>query len=205
MRRKILILCLLVHYFATFSYASEVLEDTHTQVIVRNHPKTGKPYVSIIPGEKEAAEDPFTKQKSTYSRPDYRMLDPKVKSGEVPYDGPYSSSTKVYVFAATLATLGVAGGAIGLATVPASTAASNGGVGLATVPLASTSAATGGAGIYFAASGAVAAVDATSAIIANRSAPKNDNWVQISKAESGETESGGKTHAPILARGPKLG
>lgn len=165
MKQPFLIFCLTLNYVVTPLHASEVIQGTHTRVIVREHPKTGKPYVSIISPDINPAEDPFTKQRAAYSRPDYRMLDPRMKSGEIPYDGPYSSSKKVYIFAATLATLGTVGGAIGLATVP----------------LASGGAAAGG-GAYLAAGGAVVAGTATGAVIANKSNPQNDDFTQISKS-----------------------
>ncbi|OGX06855.1 MAG: hypothetical protein A3G87_01500 [Omnitrophica bacterium RIFCSPLOWO2_12_FULL_50_11] len=148
-----------------FLHASEVLEDTDTQVVVRHHPKTGRPYVSITSPEK--LEDPFTNARSTYARPDYRMLDPKVKSGQIPYDGPYTSSKKVYVFAASLATLGTVGSAVGFATIP----------------LASTTSAAG-AGTYFAASGTALATGAAATVAATKSNPKSDDFVQTAIAEN---------------------
>ena len=103
----------------------EVLEKLTTAVIIRNHPKTGKPYVCITSVNEDG--NGVLPQSQGYSRPDYRMLDPKVKSGEIPYDGPYSDSKRIYIFAASLATLGTVGGALGIAAVPATASASGGG------------------------------------------------------------------------------
>ena len=44
-------------------------------------------------------------------RPDYRLLELDVKSGEIPYSGPVSSRTKVYVLAGALAAGGIVGAA----------------------------------------------------------------------------------------------
>ncbi|MBI4358632.1 MAG: hypothetical protein HY584_04965 [Candidatus Omnitrophica bacterium] len=160
----------------TVLYGSEVFQDTDTQVVVREHPKTGKPYVSIISHSALSQVDPFERLKGKMSRPDYRMLDPKVKSGEIPYEGPYSSSTKIYVFAATLATLGTVGGAVGLATVPA----------------AATGAAASGGGAYLAGGAAVAGGAAGAAALATRSDSRQDDFIQTSKSESIEKLNNGK-------------
>ena len=172
---SILSTILLILFFLSPLYGSEVIEDTHTRVVVREHPKTGKPYVSIVSADKPLSEDPFAGMRGKMSRPNYRMLDPKVKPGEIPYEGPYSSSTKIYVFAATLATLGVAGGAIGMAAIPASAA--------------TTGAASGGAA-YVAAGSAVAVGTVAATEIATRPNPKGDDFVQVSKSKSVETKDG---------------
>ncbi len=160
----ILTMTLIFFNISSVSFASEVFRETNSQVIVREHPKTGKPYVVIAPAgvTGEAAFFPASKR---FSRPDYRMLDPKVKSGQIPYDGPYSDSKRIYIFAATLATLGTVGGAVGMAVLPASTGA----------------AATGGAG-YLAAGGAVAAGTTAAAVTASKS--KTDNFTQASESKS---------------------
>ena len=169
---KFLNIFLLLSFSVSSLYASEVIEETHTRVVVREHPKTGKPYVSIVSGDQPLAADPFAKQRKKMSRPNYRMLDPKVKPGEIPYDGPYSSSTKIYVFAATLATLGVAGGAVGLAAIPASTGG-----------------AASGGGAYLAAGSAVAAGTAGTVAIKTRNNPNQDDFTLVSKSKSLDSES----------------
>lgn len=151
--------------------ASEVIEETPTQVIIREHPKTGQPYVAIVPLSEKNPKDPFTGQKK-FSRPDYRMLDPKIKKGPIPYDGPYSSRKKVYILAATLAAVGTAGGVAGLATAPAATGAAASG---------------GGAGAYFAGGTAVAAGSAAAVTVAARSNPKDDNYIHRSESKEGKT------------------
>ena len=178
-----------------FAKGGEVQDVTRTQVVVREHPKTGKPYVSIVPeGEVPDAQaadgrpdtrhravgavppDPFTGQKKAYIRPDYRMLDPKVKSGDVPYDGPVSDRKKVYVFAASLMTVGTVGGAVGMATAPvaAGTAA-------------------GGAGAYVGAGAVVAGTTAAASIAASKKRPWDDDYEHISESalvRSEENEKG---------------
>lgn len=162
--------------FSAPSHASEVwerqsvqvsraIEETGTQVMVREHPKTGRPYVSIVSSELPNPIDPFLRQRSRYSRPDYRMLDPKIKPGAIPYEGPYSDRKKVYVFAASLATLGVAGGAAGMAT--ASTAAS--------------ASATGGAA-YVAAGSAVAGTATAASLIKSQPDPEKDRHTHTSES-----------------------
>lgn len=153
-------------------FASEVIEETPTQVIIREHPKTGEPYVSIVPINKENPKDPFTGQRK-FSRPDYRMLDPKIKKGTIPYDGPYSSRKKVYILAATLATVGTAGGVAGLAAAPAATG----------------TAASGGAGAYFAGGTAVAGGSAAAVTVATRSKPKDDNYIHRSESKEEKNKS----------------
>ena len=147
--------------------ASEVIEETHTAIIVREHPKTGRPYVSIVSSEGPMPVDPFTHQRSRFWRPDYRMLDPKVKARDIPYNGPSNDRKKVYVLAATLATVGAAGGIAGIAAAPAAT-----GTG-----------ASGGAGIYFAGAGAVAAGTAAAGIKASSSS-KNENFIHRSESRA---------------------
>ena len=166
------LMAMLIHSWTWPLYASEVIEESHARVLVREHPKTGKPYVSIVPGGLESPPDPFQNLRTRLNRPDYRMLDPKVKSGTIPYDGPYSSSAKVYIFAASLATLGTVGGAVGMAVLPASTggAASGGGAYLAS-----------GAAV------AVGAAAGTHAMTAGNS--KQDDFTQIAKSQETLTSS----------------
>jgi hypothetical protein len=108
---------------------SEVLPEAPEKVFVREHPQTGKPFVSLR--NKENTKDPFKGFVKREVRPDYKMLDAKTKSGDVPYDGPVSDRKKVYIFAATMMTLGVAGGIATVAMpVGAAAAGTSGGTGL---------------------------------------------------------------------------
>jgi hypothetical protein len=152
--------------------ASEVVEETSTQVIVREHPQTGKPYVTIISADTAESKGPFETQGKKYARPDYRMLDPKVKAGDIPYDGPWSDRKKVYIFAASLMTVGVVGGGIGMAVAPA----------------ASTGAAAGGGGAYLAAGTAVTAGSAATAAVATQPDPKRDDYDHKSESKLLEQE-----------------
>ncbi|MBI4367858.1 MAG: hypothetical protein HY588_00525 [Candidatus Omnitrophica bacterium] len=158
---------IVVSVFACFVFpvfASEVLEETSAQVLVREHPKTGRPYVSIV-ALGEAQADPFLKLRTKMKRPDYRMLDPNVKSGEIPYDGPYSDAKRVYLFAASLATLGTVGGALAIAAIPASAGG-----------------AASGGGAFLAAGSAVALGGAGSPYLAAKSDHRPDDYIQISKS-----------------------
>lgn len=124
----LLILALIApQLFAAQSAQSEVIEETNTRVVVRAHPKTGRPYVSIAASD-PAIPDPFADQKKNSRRPDYRMLDPNVKSGEIPYEGPYSDRRKVYALAAGLAAAGVAG-ALAIPITPVTGAGASAGAG----------------------------------------------------------------------------
>ena len=146
--------------------ASEVFEETPTHVVVREHPKTKKPYVSITSDLSQ--KDPFESLRGPGFRPDYRMLDPKVKSGEIPYEGPYTSAKKIYIFAASLATLGAASGAAVLVAVPASTAVAG--------------TATGG-GAYLAGAGIVTGAAAAGTVAVTKSNSNQDDFTQISKTK----------------------
>ena len=110
--------------------ANEVIEETRTRVLVREHPKTGKPFVSIV--RSDFQKDASTLQDAVpTARPDYRMLDPKVNAQDIPYDGPVSDRRKVYLFAGTLAALGAGAGVLGaLAPAAASSGGAAGGGGL---------------------------------------------------------------------------
>lgn len=149
------------------SFASEVIEETRTQVIVREHPKTGQPYVSIVSADNPDPKDPFTGQRQKFSRPDYRLLDPKIKAKDIPYEGPYSSRKKVYVFAASIAAVGAAGGIAGLATAPAATGAAG---------------ASGGAGAYMAGAGAVAGTAAAASVHAT-TGTREPNFIHRSESK----------------------
>ena len=159
-----------------YLFSSEVLEETSTAVVVREHPRTGKPYVSIIRSD-GAAKDPFAGQGKFYSRPDYRMLDPKIKSGAISYNGPASDRKKIYIFAASLATLGAASGAAVIAAAPAATGA----------------AASGGAGAYLAAGTAVVAGSAAAADIAMKPDLKKGDYTLGSESKLLKEEEDRKT------------
>lgn len=135
---------------------NEILKPSATTVIIREHPKTGKPYASIAKSGFEN-ENPLPSGKKISIRPDYRMLDPKVKSGEIPYEGPTSDRRKVYAFAAGLAALGTAGGVIAATALPATTASAG---------------ATGGAGVFAGAGVAVTAGTAGAVHLASKEDPK---------------------------------
>ena len=143
--------------------ASEVIKETGSQIIIRYHPKTGKPYTAIVTGDKSVSPSPMGEQKK-YSRPDYRLLDPKVKSGQIPYDGPHRDNTKIYLFAATLAAAGAAGGALAIA-----------------FPAASTGAAAGGAGLFAGAGAAVTAGTAATVYQGTKVKPEDENFSQQSE------------------------
>lgn len=127
-KRLISVLILLSVPEISLAGENEVLPLTQTVVVVREHPRTGKPYASIT-DRSRAGMDPFTAVRTAkpMSRPDYRMLDPKIKSGQIPYEGPVSDRKKVYIFAASLATLGTLGGTAIIAAAPAATGAGAGG------------------------------------------------------------------------------
>jgi len=162
---------LLTFIFPSNTFAGEIIEETHTQVIVREHPKTGQPYVSIVSSEGPVPADSFTGQRQKFSRPDYRMLDPKVKAKDIPYNGPYSDRRKVYVLAATLATVGTAGGVAGILAAPAATGAG----------------AAGGAGAYLAGAGAVAGTATAASVYATTGSKKNNFIHRSESKEAKET------------------
>ena len=128
----LLIACMIVASSGVSSplvMANEVFERTQTRVVVRVHPKTGKPFVSIVSADANHQSGYFTRP-AVVNRPDYRMLEPKVKAGDVPYHGPVSDRRKVYVLAGTLAALGAAGGVIGTVAPAASSGGAASGAGL---------------------------------------------------------------------------
>ena len=137
-----------------------VMPKTHTRVLVREHPRTGKPYVVIT--DRENAPDPFALLRTSkpMMRPDYRMLDPKIKSGQIPYEGPVSDRRKVYIFAGSLAALGTAGGAAMIAAAPAATGAG----------------AAGGAGVFAGAGAGVAAGSVAGTVAAAKSDPNKESF-----------------------------
>lgn len=147
---------------------NEIFPKTRTQVVVREHPRTGKPYVVITDPGKEAL-DPFTAIRTAkpMMRPDYRMLDPNIKRGSIPYEGPVSDRKKVYIFAATLATLGTVGGAAIIAAAPAATGAG----------------AAGGAGMYAGAGAGVTAGTVAGTFAATKSDPKKETFTHTAESK----------------------
>ena len=158
---------LILNLSAGFASASEVIENAPARVLVREHPKTGKPYISIV--SKEAADtDPLQSLKTEkLARPDYRMLDPKMKSGQIPYEGPVSDRKKVYILAGTLAAGGVIGGTLIAAVAPAAAAAGSG----------------AGAGAYAAGGAAVAAGTVSASVLSTRPDPDKDRMERIAKSK----------------------
>jgi hypothetical protein len=163
-----------------FSFcAGEVHDPTRTKVAVMPHPRTGRPYVAILPEENNpgqavifAADAAGGISETAVSRPDYRMLDWKIKDGEIPYDGPVSDRKKVYILAATLATVGVAGGIAASFAVPATAAgAATGGA---------------GAGIYAGAGTALTAGTVSTALIQTRPDPRKDDFEHIAESKTYE-------------------
>ena len=88
--------------------ANEVLVDTGTEVIIRDAKKGRHPLCfRLFLKNHPVPRDPIYHKRRAYSRPDYRYLDHKLPKGSIEYDGPSNSRKKVYIFAATIATLGV--------------------------------------------------------------------------------------------------
>ncbi len=142
---------------------SELIPASPAKVFMREHPQTGKPFVSLRVGDK--SQDLFKGFTKREVRPDYKMLDAKIKSGAIPYDGPVSDRKKVYIFAATMMTLGVAGGVV-TAAMPAGAAAAG---------------ASGGTGLLGA--GALATVGTTVGTVALKShlSPGEENYIHEGK------------------------
>lgn len=138
---------------------SEVLPGGSAQIAVREHPRTGKPFVAITSGQNKN-RDVFSAQKKMMKRPDYRMLDPKVKSKDTGYEGPVSDRKKVYILAASLATIGTVGGTAIIAAAPAAT-----GTGAA-----------GGAGVFAGAGAGVAAGTLGGTYAAAKTDDKKENF-----------------------------
>ncbi len=160
--KKIFALMLILSAAFPRGWASEVLEESTTRVVVREHPRTGRPYVSIVPDA--SARDPFEAQRKKMKRPDYRMLDPKIKSGAIPYEGPVSDRKKVYLLAGTLAATGAVAGTAVILAAPAATRA----------------AAAGGAGAYGAAGVGVLGGTVSAATLKMRPDPKHDKLTSTS-------------------------
>lgn len=161
---------MLLLFSAASSFAQEeVVRDTGTKVLVREHSRTKKPFVVIT--AEDADEKNSVPQSQWTSRPDYRMLDPKMKSSDIPYEGPVSSRKKVYFLAAGLA----AGGVVSSAVVPVAAVTGPG--------------AAGGAGAYGAAGGAVAAGTVSTAWLKSRPDEK-DNFKLESKSRTVKMSAG---------------
>lgn len=143
---------------------SEVPGIKDTKPVVRVHPKTGKPYVSIV-SSAAPQPDPLAQVPRNSARPDYRLLDPDTKPGQIPYEGPYSDRRKVYLFAATLMTVGTVGGAVGIAAAPVSSGAATGG------------------GAYVAAGSAVAG-SASAAAAISRNRPPEEEFKETSESKT---------------------
>lgn len=154
--------------------SSEILPDTRTEIVVRKHPKIEQEYVSIVSLD-EPRKDLDRINNGKYSRPDYRMLDPHTKSGDIPYDGPVSSRKKVYVLAASLATAGAASAVAGAALFPATVAAS--------------SASGGGAGLAAAGAATAAAGGAISARALTQPTDLPEDYARIQESRLLETQS----------------
>ncbi len=156
-----LVCCLALQPAAWSAEESEVFRPTGTQVAVREHPKTGKPYVTIIGKDGTRTSPALTGRIQQIARPDYRMLDPKVKSGQIPYQGPVSDRKKVYILAGTLATAGVAGSLAAASAIPVTTASTG---------------AAGGAGLYGAAGAAVITGTASGVWLKSRPNPHQNDF-----------------------------
>ncbi len=144
---------------------SEVKDPTHTQIQVCENPKTGRVYVCVVSSDQEKGKNIFGENQKRSSRPDYRMLDYRIKAKDVSYDGPSSDRSKVYLLAGTLAATGVLAGTL----LPVS---------------AATGAAAGGSGLGYGAAGAgLAAGVVSSSIIASRPNPEKDNYTHESSAK----------------------
>ena len=123
--RKVLTLLLLMIWIPS-GFSNEVLIKTQTKVVVREHPKTGDSYVSIISLDEAPRQDLLSTEDVPYPRPDYKMLESEVKARDVEYEGPYSSRKKVYILAGSLAAMGVAGGLLPVTSVSGAAAGGSG-------------------------------------------------------------------------------
>ncbi len=165
----VLFLCLTLFVPTSLAAENEVIREPIAKVYIPEHPQTGKQFVSI------RAEgdwpDPFEGFVKREIRPDYKMLEAHAKG--IPYEGPVSDRTKVYVFAATIATLGVAGSVIAGAAFPAA---------------AGTTCATGGTGLLGATGVAVGAGTAATAAYEMNVGPGEEEYTHasVSAAEEGD-------------------
>lgn len=171
MRFISLLLSAVLLFSAPAGADSEVVPQTQTRVMVREHPRTGKPFV-VITGQGES-RDPFAGQRRIMKRPDYRMLDPKVKSGQIPYDGPVSDRKKVYILAASLATIGTVGGTAIIAAAPAAT-----GTGAA-----------GGAGVFAGAGAGVTGGTLGGTYAATKNNSEKEDFTHVSESHAVKSQS----------------
>ncbi len=145
----------------------EILQESRAEVVVIENKMSGKPLVCI----KENAQPirPYLQSLAReVKRPDYRLLDYRTKSGEISYEGPSSDRTKIYVFAATIATLGVVSGAA-VGAVAASSAAAGG-------------ASSGGAGLV-AVGTTLSAGTVSAALQTSKPDPNRDSYIHELKSE----------------------
>jgi len=161
--RLALLLLTMAGWMARPAFASEVIEETSTKVAVKVNPKTGKSYVSIVGADAVLPAHAVVIDGKLAQRPDYRLLDPKIKSGEISYEGPYSNRTKVYVLAVALATAGTVSSIAAASAIPATTAATS-------------AAGAGGAGVYAAGGAAVATGTVSTAWLASRPKPNDEDF-----------------------------
>lgn len=142
-----------------FAEKNEVLPEGGVRVFICEHPQTGRSFVSL---RKEGhAPDLFEGFVKREFRPDYKMLDAKTKPGDIPYDGPVSDLKKVYIFAATMMTLGAAGVVV-TAAIPVGAAAAG---------------ASGGTGLLGAGAVTVAAGTAGTVALKSHLAPGEENYI----------------------------
>ena len=151
------------------SFADEIISQTPTEVIVREHPQTGKPFVSVIDQGKGSEVRPWRAVSKKYSRPDYKMLNHRIKKGEYSYDGPVSDRKKVYILAASLTAVGVTAAVVGPAIAPAA---------------ASTGGASGGAGAFAAGGATVLSGTAGAVSYKSRPDPERDFFSQTSESKA---------------------
>lgn len=123
-------------------FPNEVINIQSPAVVVRVHPKTGRPYVAITEPEARM-QNPLGGFSKPVKRPDYRMLEKDVKPKETGYEGPSSDRKKVYIFAASIAASGVASGTAILAAPAAAAAGTGSGTGAAVFAGAGTAVAAG--------------------------------------------------------------
>ena len=143
---------------------SEVLDKPLQEIYVQEHKATHEPLVTIADTGGLGSRYDFLNHPKKISRPDYEMLDPRIKSGDIAYDGPVSNRKKVYYFAAGMAATGVVAGTM--------------------IPVSAVSAgtATTGAGAYAAGGAAVAASSVGFSSWRSKSEPEEENFSHTHEA-----------------------
>jgi hypothetical protein len=141
---------------------SEVIIAEEHQVIIRDHPQTRLPYVSIVGAAVATQEQTIKIPSDALGRPDYRMLSYRTAAGVPAYKGPSSDRTKVYVLAGTLIATGIATAAIGAAAPAAVGAASS------------------GAGAYAVAGSTVGVTTLATALLTSRPDPDENDFTHTS-------------------------